>query len=66
MLTGAVDTLVELVLRTATALIGRVVLGGEAVHELTAGWTWSAALWPAAGLLAVLLVVGAWVAFWDD
>ncbi|WP_203667884.1 hypothetical protein [Cellulomonas pakistanensis] len=66
MLTGAVDTLVELVLRTATALVGRVVGGRDVVHELAAGWTWSAALWPAAGVLVVLLAVGAWVAFWDD
>lgn len=66
MLTGGVDVVLELVLRAAAALLGRVLHGRDAVQELTSAWTWSAAVWPAVGLLAVALLVGFWTAFWDD
>ncbi len=66
MLTGAVDVALELVLRATAALLGHVLHGRDAVQELAAAWSWSAALWPAVGLVAVLLAVGLWTAFWDD
>jgi hypothetical protein len=65
-LSGAVDVALELVLRATAALLGHVLHGRAAVQELAAAWSWSAALWPAVGLVAVVLLVGLWTAFWDD
>jgi hypothetical protein len=65
-LTGAVDVVLELVLRASAALLGRVLHGRDAMEDLAAAWTWSAAVWPAVGLVAVALLVGLWTAFWDD
>jgi hypothetical protein len=65
-LRGAVDVALELVHRATAALLGHVLHGRAAVQELAAAWSWSAALWPAVGLVAVVLLVGLWTAFWDD
>lgn len=66
MLTGVVDQALELLLRVTAALVGHVLHGRAAVHELAAAWTWSAAVWPAVALAAVALLAGLWTAFWDD
>lgn len=65
-LTATVDWALELVLRVAAALVGHVLHGRDVVHELTAAWTWSTAVWPAVALVAAVLLVGLWTAFWDD
>lgn len=57
-LSGAVDVTLELVLRATAALLGHVLHGRDAVQELAAAWTWSAAVWPVVGLAAVALLVG--------
>lgn len=62
-LTGPVSLLVELLLRAMAGVVGKVLLGRDAIVE-AAGSSWSA--WPVVGLVAVMLVVGAWTAFWDD
>lgn len=66
MLTGGADVALELVLRATAALLGHVLHGRDAVQDLAAAWTWSAAVWPAVGLATVVLLVGLWTAFWDD
>ncbi len=64
------DVTLELVLRATAALLGHVLHGRDAVQELAAAWTWSAAVWPVVGLAAVALLVGLlvglWTVFWDD
>jgi ABC-type dipeptide/oligopeptide/nickel transport system permease subunit len=65
-LTGTVEALVELLLRAVSAVAGTVVLGRDVLADVAGGWSWSTAMWVAVALASVALVVGAWVAFWDD
>jgi hypothetical protein len=59
---GVVDLLVELLM----ALTARLVHGGDLVSDLAHGLSGPGVLWAAAAVLLVVLVAGAWIAFWDD